>query len=151
MIQEVVLDEAAIAPFRSPYLNGGYREDEILPTEIRLGDGWAAGHYCVKQCFIPSDGQFHLTVPLAFVAFAQLAIVYAHVDQGYTEKKAEIFLRELHLRCMKPIHETEDVSIELRLTSRRTAPGGAYYRGDIDIQHDSFRGAGSFLLPTQRA
>ncbi|MGX1884888.1 hypothetical protein [Streptomyces sp. NPDC055287] len=148
MSTSVAGEVSGLDRYRSDYLAGGYRQDSIELVSIEVGGGWALGRYHVQQGFMPGDGQFHLTVPLAFVAFAQLAIVYAHTDKGYPEKKSEIFLREISLRCRKPVHET-DIAIELYVDAKREVDNGTYYRGRIDVQHRAFTGVGAFLLPTQ--
>ena len=71
----ITLDDGDWRAFRSAYLSGGYKQDDLRLTAMTVGPDSGTLH--VENFFSPSDGRFHLTVPAVFIAVGQLAIVYA--------------------------------------------------------------------------
>jgi hypothetical protein len=57
-------------------------------------------------------------------------------------------LREVSLKCLRPVTDPTQISVRLRLRFRRPVPGGMYYVGDIDVDHGGFAGRIGFTFPT---
>lgn len=142
-----VLSAKDIEPFLSPYLMGGWRKDNVSIKSVILGNGKIKATLKVDHYFNPADGVFHFTVPLAFLFIAQLGIIYGCIDNGLSEKRGEIFLREIDIQCRKVINKVDDLNIELLLTSKTVVRNGIYYIGEINIEENSMIGTGKYILP----
>jgi hypothetical protein len=134
----------------SEYLMGGYRDDELVIGEVSIGEDGIFARCSMQSYFIPSNGVFHLTVPLVFLAVAQLAIIYAHVDNGLKRKESEVFVHDISLKCREQVTKTSLIGIELTLKTKRELEKGIYYRGAISVENNAFVGEGAFLLPVKR-
>ncbi|MGD9723615.1 MAG: hypothetical protein AB7O59_19940 [Pirellulales bacterium] len=134
-------------PFLSPYLMGGWRQDELVLDELHVEPGLIRGVVHVASCFWPGDGQFHLTVPVAFIWIAQLAIIYGCWERKLPKKAVEIYVREIQLKCKRPVRSVDAIELVLTLASRRLISEGVFYSGDISIDGDAFVGTASFVLP----
>lgn len=136
-----------LAPYLSPYLQGGYKQDSLALNHVEVDAAGIRGSLDVRECFMPLTGEFHLTVPLAFIWVAQLGIIYGCVTSGLREKPGEIFLREINMTCKRPVTKMRDINFSLRLIRKLRTPGGMFYRGSLDIENKSFTGVSSFVLP----
>lgn len=135
-----------IAPFLSPYLGGGYREDVARLAACWIGPGSIGGLLDVDSHFAAGDG-FHLTVPLTMIWVAQLAIVYGCIDAGQAVKRGEAYLRAFDIECRKPVRKLEGIWLSLTLDARRRIPGHVLYKGRFAVEDDHFVGRASFILP----
>jgi hypothetical protein len=131
----------------STYLSTGYHQDRIALDEVFVKADGIAAKCSIPEYFVPADSLFHLTVPLAFVAVAQLAIVFAHLDNSLTQKVSEVFVHTIAMTCKRPVNKTEGIVVELVPTARRRLTQGVFYQGRIDVDQGSFVGKGTFLLP----
>jgi hypothetical protein len=138
---------STFAPMLSPYLIGGYRDDELRIDRVDFGARRLIAYCSIPTHFAP-QGAFLLSSVVALVGIAQLAILYAHLDSGVLRKESDVFLRDLALRCTAPVRKTSDIAFELRCTARRQTAAGSYYAGDILIEHGAYTGRGAFVLPT---
>ena len=145
----MILRNEDLQPFFSPYLQGGYKRDVLLLSVAELTPPYIDARLDVAQCFTPADGEFHLTVPLAFIWIAQLGIIYGCLDNGLSTKEGEVYLRKIELTCKQPIKKTRDIFFHLEITGKKKVPNGVFYRGNIDIEHQSFVGFASFVLPLE--
>ena len=141
------LSRGQLEPFLSPYLSGGWRQDEVVLNNVVFEPARITGWLDVEAHFMPGDGAFHLTVPIAFLWTAQLAIIYACLEHGLSEKPGEVYLRGIELQCRGRISDTKDIPISLALRSRRYLKEGVYYVGGIDIGQGAFVGEGKFVIP----
>lgn len=143
--------DPAFEPFLSPYLSGGYKEDELIYDRIAVEEGAIVATCSIGRHFLPPGGVFHLTLPLIFIAVAQLSIIYAHIDNGLLRKESEVFVHAINLKCKRPVVGTRDIHIRLEVLAKRVMAGGVFYVGNIDVAEKSFQGRGTFLLPLSSA
>lgn len=136
-----------IKPYLSPYLMGGWRDDKMVLQQVDVEPGRICGVVQVTDYFMPNDGVFHLTVPAVFIWFAQLAIIYGCWEQKLSKKPGEIYVREIQLKCKRPVTSTDGIEFVLTLSSKRRLPDGVYYSGNISVDRDAFVGSGKFVLP----
>jgi len=137
-----------VQPYLSEYLSGGYKQDDLVLQSIEVEPRRITGILRVTSYFMPSDGIFHFTAPLAFVWIAQLAIIYTCWEHNLDKKPGEIYLREIYLQTRRMINKTSDISVTLTLTKKRYLDDNrVYYIGDIDIDNGSFVGEGKFISP----
>ncbi|MCB0279433.1 MAG: hypothetical protein KDD94_08025 [Calditrichaeota bacterium] len=137
-----------LRPYLSVYLSDGYRQDELALDAVEVEQGKISANLKVINYFMPGDGRFHFTAPLAFIWVAQLAIIYTCWEHDLSEKPGEIYLREIHLQTRKMINKTENISLILKVTKKRYLVNGTvYYTGSIDIDNGAFWGEGKFVSP----
>jgi len=139
-----------VSPYMSSYLTGGWKRDELILEKVLITAASIEGIFRVGDYDPPSDGKFHLAVPIVFVSIAQLAIIYACIDQGLSEKRGEVYLRQINLKCLKPVNDTDSISLLLTLTSRKRINDFTYYGGLINVQHGRFAGSASFVFPVAK-
>ena len=144
-MRAITADE--VEAFRSSYLSGGYKEDTIALRHAAVGPDSIIGTYDVVENFLPSTGGFHFTLLLAFVAIAELGIIFGHVDNGLTAKTSEVLLTRLNIRCGRLVTATTDIPVRLSLTKRIVRDGAAFHWGDIDVYDRAFHGTAAFVLP----
>jgi hypothetical protein len=126
---------------------GGWRQDEFALDAVDVEPGCIRGVIRPVKFFLPSDGMFHLTVPSAFIWVAQLGIIYGCWDQNLARKPGEIFIRDIHLRCRRPVTVTTGIEFVLPVVSKRPVSDGIFYRGSISVDRDAFVGEATFVLP----
>lgn len=143
----MTLEPDDIKPFLSPYLIDGWKKDNISITKIDYEEGKISCLLNVNEYFTPADGEFHFTVPLAFIFIAQLGIIYGCLENGLPKKPGEIFLREINLQCRTIISKKQDIQIEIKLASKTKVQGGIYYIGVINIENGAMSGIGKYILP----
>lgn len=98
---------------------------------------------------MPQTGEFHLAVPVAFILIAQLGIIHGCVANGIKEKRNEIYLREIRVKCRKEINSPTEIKVELCVTSSKVIKEGILYKGNISINNGSFIGEAIYVLPTK--
>lgn len=143
----MLLSPDQIKPYLSPYLMGGWRDDEMALQQVDVEPGCIRGVVQVTDYFMPGDGVFHLTVPSVFIWFAQLAIVYGCWEQKLSKKPGEIFVRDIQIKCKRPVTSTEGIEFVLTLSSKRRVAEGVFYAGNFSVDREAFVGSGKFLLP----
>ncbi len=136
--------------FLSPYLIGGWQQEEIVLSAVDVEPGLVRGIITPKQIFPASDGTLHLAVPAAFIWIAQLGIIYACWDQKLPKKPGEVLLRELHLKCRRVVDATREIDLTIAVTAKRVVAEGVFYSGDISVDRDAFVGEARFVLPIPR-
>lgn len=141
------LDRSEVEPYLSPYLMGGWRQDELVLKSVVVGTSEIAADLDAVAYFVPGDGNFHLSVPVAVLWIAQIAIIYGCIDNHIPKKTGEIYLREIALECRRPITESHSIGLTLKLLSKRLMPKSVYYHGTIDIAQGAFLGTGKFVFP----
>jgi hypothetical protein len=146
---KIFMSPEELSPYFSPYLQGGYRTDLMSLDSVEIDHDSIRGRLTVQEHYLPSSGEFHLTVPLAFVWIAQLGIIFACIDNGLAKKEKEIYLREITLTCKRPVMKTSDLSFRLQVVRKMRVANGVFYRGCVDIEDNSFVGAASFALPLE--
>lgn len=147
MIQKRKILAKDLHPFFSEYLMGGYRQDRSSLTHVEIAGGKIEGFINVEEYFMPSEGQFHFTVPLSLLWVSQLAIIYACIDNNISSKKGESYLTKWNITCKKPIIQTKQIKITMILESKRQLKKNFLYRGSFDICNKSFYGKASFIFP----
>ncbi|MBL9123445.1 MAG: hypothetical protein JNG90_07410 [Planctomycetaceae bacterium] len=136
-----------IAPFLSGYLMGGWREDELRLMEVDVARDRITGIVDAVRHYAPSDGQFHLTVPQAFLWISQLGIIHGCWDHELERKPGEIYLREIGLQCRAPVRQTCGIEVTIHITGRRRVPQGCFYQGTVAIGGAAFVGEAKYVLP----
>lgn len=136
-----------LKPFLSSYLTGGWKQDELALKAVFVEEERIHAQLSVVDYFMPGDGVFHFTVPLAFIWIAQLGIIYACFDNRLKEKSGEVYLREITMRCPKRITRTDSIQMDLKLVSKKRYDNMVYYTGAIDIEEGSFIGEAKFVFP----
>ena len=99
---------------------------------------------------MPGDGVFHLSVPIATLWIAQLAIIHGCVDNELPRKAGEVFLREFNLQCRRTVTKTEAIVIDLQLEHKRQVGEAVYYSGSLDVDNGAFVGSGKFIARVYR-
>lgn len=142
------IDIKKIEPFLSQYLLDGWKQDKLVLKSVQISPGIITGKLDVVEHFMPGDGVFHFTAPLAFIWIAQLAIVYTCWEHELETKPGEVYLREIQLETRKMINKLDDIQVSLRVLKKRyIGPEQVYYIGEIDIENGSFVGIGKFICP----
>ena len=72
--------EDGYGPRSSAYLGGGYKEDDFELTNVLIGEKRVLGSVRVGSFFPPSDGEFHLSAPMAMIWICQLGTIYTCYD-----------------------------------------------------------------------
>jgi hypothetical protein len=150
-VRVVRLSHDQIEPYLSAYLTGGWRKDEFILDSVEVEQGRIRGLVRAVEYFLPSDGAFHLTAPSVFIWVAQLAIIYGCWEQKLPKKPGEIYVRDIHLKCKRPVRSTSGIEFVLTLLSKRQVPEGVFYAGSISVDQEAFVGEGTFVLPLSGA
>lgn len=135
------------AAYRSAYLAGGYHEDAASLDEVRVTRSSVRGSFRVTSHFREPDGRFALSAHSVVLWALQLGVIYGCVQGGSSEAK-DLSLREISLKCLRPVADPAQISVTLRLRFRRPVPGGTYYVGDIDVDGGAFAGRIGFTFPS---
>ncbi len=141
------LTSEQITPYLSGYLMGGWREDELRLVSVEVERDRITGVVDVARSFAAGDGQFHLTVPQAFIWVAQLGIIHGCWDHRLAKKPGEIYLREIGLQCRSPVRSPQGIEVTINITARRNVPGGCFYQGTLAIGGEAFVGEAKYVLP----
>jgi hypothetical protein len=143
----LTLTAPQLSPYLSGYLQSGYKKDTLTYDVVEITGDVIGASISISDYYLPDDGEFHFTVTLAFVAIAQLGIVFGCLDNNLPKKASEIYLREVALKCRRPIKKTTGIEVQLALVGKKPVTNGVYYNGEIDIERKSFVGSASFVLP----
>lgn len=135
------------AAFRSAYLAGGYHADAARLDEVQITRSSVRGHFRITNRFAAPDGEPGLAAHNVVLWALQLGVIYGCAQHGCVEAK-ELSLREISLKCLRPVADPTQTSVSLRLRFRRPVPGGIYYVGDIDVDHGAYAGRIGFTFPT---
>ena len=141
--------EDGYGPRSSAYLGGGYKEDDFELTNVLIGEKRVLGSVRVGSFFPPSDGEFHLSAPMAMIWICQLGTIYTCYDNGLPRKTEEIYIRNFNVKCRKRIVELDGILLEIEITSKAVRKKVVHYRGNFDIDVGSFTGKASWLMPTE--
>lgn len=135
------------AAYRSAYLTGGYHDDAASLDEVQMTRNSVRGTFRMTSRFEGTEEPFELSAPNLVVWALQLGVIYGCTQHGCS-KARDISLREISLKCLRPVTDPTQISVRLRLRFRRPVPGGMYYVGDIDVDHGGFAGRIGFTFPT---
>jgi hypothetical protein len=135
------------AAYRSAYLAGGYQEEAASLDEVQVTRTSVRGSFRMTRRFEGDEGPFELAAPNLVAWVLQLGVIYGCTQHGCS-KAREISLREISLKCLRPVTDPTQISVRLRLRFRRPVPGGMHYVGDIDVDHGGFAGRIGFTFPT---
>jgi hypothetical protein len=138
------------AAYRSAYLAGGYHEDAASLDDVQITRSAVRGSFRMTSCFEGAGGRFELSVANVVVWALQLGVIYGCMQHDCS-KARNISVREISLKCLRPVTDPSQISVRLRLRFRRPVPGGIYYVGDIDVDHGGFAGRIGFTFPTDPA
>lgn len=141
------LSSEQVAPYLSRYLMGGWREDELQLVAVEVERDRITGTVDVVRSFAAGDGQFHLTVPQAFLWIAQLGIIHGCWDHELKQKPGEIYLREIGLQCRSAVRDPRGIEVTINITARRNVAGGCFYQGTLDVGAAAFVGEAKYVLP----
>lgn len=144
-----ILERRHLEPYLSPYLDGGWKQDDLKLDSIHIDRETKTftGYFTVTDAFMPGDGVFHFSVPIAFICIAQVAIVGACVDLDISRKPGEVYVREIDLKCSTMINRSEGIEVVLRLGRRFFLGQRVFYEGEINVCDGAFSGRGSFVIP----
>jgi hypothetical protein len=135
------------AAFRSAYLAGGYHADAASLDDVQIARNSVRGRFRITNRFAEPDGEPALAAHNVVLWALQLCVIYGCAQQGSAAAK-ELSLREISLKCLRPIADPTQTSVSLRLRFRRPVPGGIYYVGDIDVDQGAYAGRIGFTFPT---
>jgi hypothetical protein len=135
------------AAFRSAYLAGGYHADVARLDDVQITRSSVRGRFRITKRFAEPDGEPALAVHNVVLWALQLGVIYGCAQQGCAEAK-ELSLREISLKCLRPVADPTQITVSLRLRFRRPVPGGIYYVGDIDVDQGAFAGRIGFTFPS---
>jgi hypothetical protein len=134
------------AAYRSAYLAGGYHEDAASLDDVQIARNAIRGSFRMTKLYEPGD-QFELSAHHVLLWALQLGVIFGSSVHGQSEVK-DIALREISLKCLRPVTNPARISVRLRFRFRRAVPGGIHYVGDIDVDHGGFAGRIGFTVPT---
>lgn len=140
-----ILDE--YAAYGSAYLTGGYHEDAASLDQVEVSRNAVRGTFRMTHQFEGPDGPAELSVPNVILWALQLGVIFGCARHGCSEQR-NITLREISLKCLRPVTDLSEVAVRVRLRFRRPVPGGIYYVGDIDVANGGFAGRIGFTFPT---
>jgi hypothetical protein len=135
------------AAFQSAYLIGGYHDDAASLDEVEISRKAVRGCFRMTRHFVAPDREFELSVPIVIAWSLQLSIIYGCAQHGFSEAR-DLVLREISLKCLRPVTDPERIEVRVRLRYRRPMQGGMYYVGDIDVDDGCFAGRIGFSFPT---
>ncbi len=141
------LSSSEVRPYLSPYLMGGWRQDEFELDSAVVEECSIRGQIRVKRFFEPGDGEFHLALPAAFIWIAQLAIIHGCWVHRLPRKSSEIYIRDIQLKCRRPIRSMPVIEFALTEIACKPVQGGSFHSGRIAIDRDAFVGRGRFVFP----
>ncbi|MGH6920005.1 MAG: hypothetical protein ACREJ0_20135 [Geminicoccaceae bacterium] len=136
------------AEYRSAYLAGGYHEDAASLDDVQITRTSIRGSFRMTRRFAEPDGHFELSAHNVMLWALQLGVIFGCAQHGCS-KERNLSLREVSLKCLRPVTDPTQISVRLRLRFRRPVPGGMYYVGDIDVDHGGFAGRIGFTFPTE--
>ncbi|MGF1741860.1 hypothetical protein L4C34_12425 [Vibrio profundum] len=130
----------------SPYIEGGFSDDDIAIEKVEFDKREIRIKYKVKSFFMPSDGQFHLSSLVAEMCALRAGLIYGHLDNGLSKKENEVYLLSYSIRCSKPIREME-FGFKMSIVKKIKRNSGSIYKVRFSIGNDNFVGSGSFFMP----
>jgi hypothetical protein len=130
----------------SQYLTEGWRREVPRVHDVQVNSKAARALLTMDQWCAPSDGLFHLSIPMATMALGQLGVVFSHIDLGLEFKASEVWWRELSFRCRRKVTETRDIPIAFEVRRRLDSAAGTAYFCDTEVGDRQFVGSMSFLL-----
>lgn len=134
-------------PRTSDYLSGGYQQDELEWTRVRVSEKGIEGLLRVKRSFTPMDGVFHLSGLMAMVWVFQLATIFSCYDNGHKEKLDEFILRDFRLKCRRPVAQVSDIKVEIMVDSKAVTRGMIHYRTQFKIGGGKLSGIVTWFIP----
>lgn len=142
-----LLSDAELHPFLSPYLSEGWKQDGYRLHSVHF-ESERITALCDMTSYLSGASGFHLTVPIAFLCIAQLAIIGVCLREGLQKKQGEVLLREISIKCRREIHEAVNVPIDLMLRRGVVVGPILFYHGDFSVGDGAFLGTGTFVMPS---
>jgi hypothetical protein len=143
----VVLSAPELAPFLSPYLAGGYKQDTVEIRELAITWPSACARLDVTAFSMPANGRYHFTALHALVSVCQVGIVVATVAHGFTAKPGELYLRDFGIECRREINRTRDLVLRCELRRAQDVPGAVLYKIAYDWCEGAFSGTLRCFFP----
>jgi hypothetical protein len=134
------------AAYGSAYLTGGYHEDAASLDEVGVTKNSVRGSFRMTRQFEAAEGRFELSAPNVVLWALQLGVINGCTQHGCSGER-DLSLREISLKCLRPVTEPTDIVVRLRIRFRRPVPGGVHYVGDIDVADGGFAGRIGFTFP----
>lgn len=148
------LDAESLRAYRSPYLDGGWKDEAFSLAEVDIMPGRITGRLDLVSAGPPADGEFHLSAQAALVWISQLGIIYACWENALPRKMGEVYMRDLSLCFHRPVTRTQGIEFEVSFPGRcrrvLSAETVFYRKVPIRVDRDAFVGTASFVLPLQR-
>jgi hypothetical protein len=148
------LAKEVLQAYLSDYLVNGWKEEVLSLGNVEVEAGRIAGYINVDRYPAPSDGRFHLSAQTALVWISQIGIIYGCWENRLPRKMGEVFLRDVQLNFNRTINRTREICImgEFRERNRRELRNKCVYykNAHIDVDHGSFTGTASFVVPVSR-
>ena len=133
----------------SDYLDDGFRKDKLELFEALI-ENKNVMHVKLRLLDWDNDsqGEFHLSAQTAIRWTQQLAIVFACIDQGLTEKPGEVYLKRISIEFRRLVKSTCDpIRFKLEIINRATKKKSTTYEMRVSINEESFVSTGVFRFP----
>jgi len=124
-VDAIQLKPQEIRALASEYIEIGVKQDswEIMEVEI-AGESLNAEVRMCSTYVSPTDASgFHLTIFSTQEFLSQLANIYLHVWAGYRKKTRELWMRDCHITCIKPIRNPNSIQVEMHVPSIKETKG----------------------------
>lgn len=139
-----------ITALGSEYLASGYKQDDVMLSQLRYNRALCESFFNVKNAYPPSDGKFHLSMTTATNCISQTCIIYAGLLNDFSRKVGEVYVIDFSIRFFRPVNETAFL-IAARMTGSRKISRGIIYRMQGEVQNGAFRYDVKFLFPLEAA
>ena len=139
-------DHIRLKKLMSSYLDGGFHQDILSIEEVTFYEKSGAILFRVKDFFMPSDGQFHVSSILTELCISHAGVMYSHVDNGLSEKKHEVYLRSSSIVFKKPIRD-QQILLTFNILKKVVKGPVVFYQANMDFNHGSFIGKVNWIMP----
>lgn len=144
-MQELTREE--IHKFNSQYVTSILLTESINIDKLFVSEGYAKAELSIVSDYMDKTGLYHLTVPLVVSALFQVALVATAKLEGLTDgRENEAFMRELQVKCSKPVRKKTGISFHLKQIRRSSSSFGRYFIGEFSVEDRSFFGKGSIVF-----
>jgi hypothetical protein len=136
-----------ISLFNSAYVTEVSLSERVKLDRLLLDDDRAVARFSVESAYKDKNGVYHLTVPVVTNVLFQVGLVSTAVLSGLNDaRKKEAFMRELNMKCSKPVNKQSDINFQLKLKRHGSSSHGQYMFGEFDVENGSFFGTSSFVF-----
>lgn len=122
-----------IKKFASDYISNGLRQERWQIDEVSILNKHLSAVVSMQSHYTSGQDNlgFHLSSFSAKEFCAQLMVLYAHVQQGFSEKTREVWVVEGRIRCVRPIRNPSRIEVNMTMLAVRQRRGKAFCIADF--------------------